>query len=206
MRPARPFVNLVLQTCSSRLLSRAPTPARTTSSPADRRLTGTLTATAAAVRTGTKHGPEKGALRACVVGRLPLRTRLATCRASPTGDLPAERLPGSVPADGRRGSKAGEVVEWLKAPHSKCGIRATVSWVRIPPSPPKSSLPIGLGRLTDWRNGTGRVSLHRRDSRHGILFPVSQVHPGNSGNPSSSCPGYRRHIRSTLCPASSHRR
>src|SRR5262249_15422599 len=30
----------------------------------------------------------------------------------------------------------GEVAEWLKAPHSKCGIRVTVSGVRIPPSPP----------------------------------------------------------------------
>jgi hypothetical protein len=28
------------------------------------------------------------------------------------------------------------VAEWLKAPHSKCGIRATVSGVQIPPSPP----------------------------------------------------------------------
>ena len=28
------------------------------------------------------------------------------------------------------------MAEWSKAPHSKCGIRATVSWVRIPPSPP----------------------------------------------------------------------
>src|ERR1043165_1729619 len=32
----------------------------------------------------------------------------------------------------------GEVAEWLNAPHSKCGIRATVSGVRIPPSPPHS--------------------------------------------------------------------
>src|SRR5580698_6941798 len=31
---------------------------------------------------------------------------------------------------------AGEVAEWSNAPHSKCGIRATVSGVRIPPSPP----------------------------------------------------------------------
>src|SRR5215213_6764642 len=31
----------------------------------------------------------------------------------------------------------GEVAERLKAPHSKCGIRATVSGVRIPPSPPR---------------------------------------------------------------------
>ena len=32
---------------------------------------------------------------------------------------------------------SGEVAERLNAPHSKCGIRATVSGVRIPPSPPK---------------------------------------------------------------------
>jgi hypothetical protein len=30
----------------------------------------------------------------------------------------------------------GEVAEWLKAPHSKCGVRVTVPGVRIPPSPP----------------------------------------------------------------------
>src|SRR5689334_6754110 len=33
----------------------------------------------------------------------------------------------------------GEVAEWSKAPHSKCGVRATVPWVRIPPSPPHST-------------------------------------------------------------------
>jgi hypothetical protein len=32
--------------------------------------------------------------------------------------------------------KAGEVAEWLKAPHSKCGVLARVPGVRIPPSPP----------------------------------------------------------------------
>jgi hypothetical protein len=31
---------------------------------------------------------------------------------------------------------AGEVAERLKAPHSKCGIGASLSGVRIPPSPP----------------------------------------------------------------------
>src|SRR6478672_6021479 len=31
----------------------------------------------------------------------------------------------------------GEVAEWLNAPHSKCGIGASLSGVRIPPSPPK---------------------------------------------------------------------
>ena len=42
-------------------------------------------------------------------------------------------------AASERGSRPfgrGEVAERLKAPHSKCGIRVTVSWVRIPPSPP----------------------------------------------------------------------
>ena len=32
--------------------------------------------------------------------------------------------------------RPGEVAEWLKAPHSKCGIGASLSGVRIPPSPP----------------------------------------------------------------------
>lgn len=44
----------------------------------------------------------------------------------------------STAGDGscHRSCDRGEVAEWLKAPHSKCGIRATVSGVRIPPSPP----------------------------------------------------------------------
>src|ERR1700733_5460905 len=33
----------------------------------------------------------------------------------------------------------GEVAEWLNAPHSKCGIGASLSGVRIPPSPPRHS-------------------------------------------------------------------
>ena len=32
--------------------------------------------------------------------------------------------------------RSGEVAEWLKAPAWKACIRETVSWVRIPPSPP----------------------------------------------------------------------
>jgi hypothetical protein len=35
-----------------------------------------------------------------------------------------------------RARRHGEVAEWLKAPHSKCGVRVTVPGVRIPPSPP----------------------------------------------------------------------
>lgn len=32
----------------------------------------------------------------------------------------------------------GEVAEWSNAPHSKCGIGASLSGVRIPPSPPET--------------------------------------------------------------------
>src|SRR5690606_6454999 len=35
----------------------------------------------------------------------------------------------------------GEVAEWLKVPHSKCGVLARVPWVRIPPSPPFKKAP-----------------------------------------------------------------
>src|SRR6185437_5934039 len=52
--------------------------------------------------------------------------------------------PGPSLDNGSRGSLAllgpdGEVAEWSIAPHSKCGIRATVSGVQIPPSPPTCS-------------------------------------------------------------------
>ena len=40
--------------------------------------------------------------------------------------------PPGVPPD----LAPGEVAEWLNAPHSKCGIGASLSGVRIPPSPP----------------------------------------------------------------------
>jgi hypothetical protein len=46
----------------------------------------------------------------------------------------------------------GEVAEWLKAPHSKCGIRVTVSGVRIPPSPPVCSRPTFSTGLASHRN------------------------------------------------------
>ena len=45
-------------------------------------------------------------------------------------------------------SGSGEVAEWLNAPHSKCGIRATVSGVRIPPSPP-----LGVQTLAPFPRG-----------------------------------------------------
>ena len=40
------------------------------------------------------------------------------------------------PQGARSSSSHGEVAEWLNAPHSKCGIGASLSGVRIPPSPP----------------------------------------------------------------------
>src|SRR5437763_14642612 len=36
----------------------------------------------------------------------------------------------------------GEVAEWSNAPHSKCGIGASLSGVRIPPSPPVLTPPV----------------------------------------------------------------
>ena len=44
----------------------------------------------------------------------------------------------------RRSTRIGEVAEWSNAPHSKCGMRATVSGVRIPPSPPFPFVIIGF--------------------------------------------------------------
>src|SRR3984957_487578 len=42
----------------------------------------------------------------------------------------------------------GEVAEWSIAPHSKCGVRASVPGVRIPPSPPPTKLLIWLYDLS----------------------------------------------------------
>ena len=41
------------------------------------------------------------------------------------------------------------MVEWLKAPHSKCGVGASLPWVRIPPCPPYSSVPCQSDGSTD---------------------------------------------------------
>ena len=43
----------------------------------------------------------------------------------------------------------GEVAEWSNAPHSKCGIGASLSGVRIPPSPPLKSSK-ALTRFNYW--------------------------------------------------------
>ena len=60
----------------------------------------------------------------------------------------------------------GEVAEWSNVPDSKSGVRVTVPWVRIPPSPPKTHkapsgpflfLPERGGRLRALRGGIRRV-------------------------------------------------
>ena len=63
--------------------------------------------------------------------RSTLRTARAPCY-SPRRPNATERSPASP-----RGP--GEVAEWSIAPHSKCGVRASVPGVRIPPSPPISA-------------------------------------------------------------------
>src|SRR6267154_1173059 len=58
----------------------------------------------------------------------------------------------------------GEVTERLNVPVSKTGIRASVSWVRIPPSPPP-------------------VCLHRTGCRHALQRAAQQAGgPGQRGN------------------------
>ena len=50
----------------------------------------------------------------------------------------------------------GEVAEWLNVPDSKSGIRASVSWVRIPPSPPVAQNRIPNRRKTAPNRGQPR--------------------------------------------------
>ena len=40
----------------------------------------------------------------------------------------------------------GEVAEWSNVPDSKSGVRVTVPWVRIPPSPPERNKKASLGK------------------------------------------------------------
>ncbi|MEA2941128.1 MAG: hypothetical protein QOD09_1657 [Bradyrhizobium sp.] len=66
----------------------------------------------------------------------------------------------------------GEVAEWSIAPHSKCGIGASLSGVRIPPSPPFAPCFAGTGpmnKVTGNREGVqdlGRAiaRLHQVDA------------------------------------------
>src|SRR3954462_15806035 len=79
--------------------------------------------------------------------------------------------PDPLPAPSGARDPDGEVAEWSKAPHSKCGVRATVPWVRIPPSPPILS-------TTQPRHcsaGVGGVErdVPKSDRTFDIAFPVN---------------------------------
>ena len=56
----------------------------------------------------------------------------------------------------------GEVAEWSNAPHSKCGIGASLSGVRIPPSPP-SRYRTGHARRS-WLCAGGGAGRGQRDA------------------------------------------
>src|SRR5690606_3136654 len=70
---------------------------------------------------------------------------------------------------------AGEVAERLKAPHSKCGILARVSWVRIPPSPPWSDKPSVFGALVS--PGMKAVPWMRTLRTPRVGSPIQQAGP-----------------------------
>jgi hypothetical protein len=65
-------------------------------------------------------------------------------RSQPCGGGNFPRRPACLPRHPRlerpRPARPGEVAEWSNAPHSKCGIGASLSGVRIPPSPPVNKI------------------------------------------------------------------
>jgi hypothetical protein len=54
--------------------------------------------------------------------------------------------------------RLGEVAEWLNAPHSKCGIGASLSGVRIPPSPPLHCSQYPIVRIDSKNPSTSATS------------------------------------------------
>jgi len=61
----------------------------------------------------------------------------------------------------------GEVAEWLKVPHSKCGVLARVPWVRIPPSPPLKWAPFTGALFSGGRAVAARTQV--RQNAGGVL-------------------------------------
>ena len=85
-------------------------------------------------------GSSRYALRPAMTKWLPVNPCAATYAATTGGRLALASKP------------RGEVAEWLKAPHSKCGVPARVSGVRIPPSPPSCfALPHAIPFARDVR-------------------------------------------------------
>ena len=94
-----------------------------------------------AVCSGTRS-PGKGSKPRCLASFLRPRCVL---RGEREAVLPAVTAHGKRRPDLAAGVldlavAPGEVAEWSIAPHSKCGVRASVPGVRIPPSPPASRL------------------------------------------------------------------
>lgn len=81
-----------------------------------------------------------------------------------------------------RGRDPGEVAEWLKAPHSKCGLRATAAGVRIPPSPvllacPPQTLEYqGLMAFLHADAPNPAASRHRRVIADHAPWPLPRTH------------------------------
>ena len=114
------------------------------------------------------------------------------CRRSVTYFPLASEVPcanGALPRPGRprAGSTTlrGEVAEWSNAPHSKCGIRVTVSRVRIPASPP-SALDL-LIFFESRGNGSHKGSTIDRSLAAGPHWklPLEWRAPGDPAEPQS---------------------
>lgn len=107
---------------------------------------------------GTQQASNDGCVRRFSATFIPAKTDGASCLTPWTGGrygkdpfkssagmqfhpcLRAAKWLCKPPHKSNMQPRRGEVAEWLKAPHSKCGIRATVSGVRILSSPPSSIL------------------------------------------------------------------
>lgn len=68
---------------------------------------------------------------------------------------------------------SGEVAEWLNAPHSKCGIGASLSGVRIPPSPPCSRH--SSKRLRPSGSSCPNALPHRHPSAGATCFRIASI-------------------------------
>jgi hypothetical protein len=89
------------------------------------------------------------------------------------------RRVSQCPGFARRARRYGGVAEWLKAHAWKACLRETVTWVRIPPPPPRSATPCGsafsAGRLNCWTTCGRRKGLRGPDRarRPGLWRPQS---------------------------------
>ena len=104
--------------------------------------------------------------------RVPVRARpLTACGTAHPMLLPPPTTGAPAPRAPARHLGFGEVAEWLNAPHSKCGIGATLSGVRISPSPPATHSrrsAIGRPRPLDPLKSL-RKSSHAGSSRVGAV-------------------------------------